>query len=110
MDGGESGVNIYADDGYEALKVGCTANGNCDGADSGVTSAPTAAPAGGAVAAVVIVLLLLSVAPAVAFVVWHKLRKPDRGSSMHANNSFKASSESVDFTYGSTTGSTTTDM
>lgn len=96
-------MNIYADDGYEALKVGCTANDNCDGPDSGVTSSPLAAPAGGAVAAVVIVLLILSVAPAVAFVVWNKLRKPDRGASMHSKNSFKGrESESEDFTYGST--------
>ena len=98
MDDGLTGVNIYSNDGYEALKVGCTANENCYGADSGVTPPTAASPAGGAVAAVVIVLLMLSVAPAVAFVVWHKFRKKDDRNGMLSLNE----QESEFNAYGST--------
>lgn len=88
-------MNIYAEDGYEALRVGCTANNNCEGEnpDSGVTTQPPASPAG-AIAAVIIVLLVLSAAPVAAFFVWQKLKKPAGagGNSMQSKTTYGSTS------------------
>lgn len=93
-------MNIYAEDGYEALRVGCTANGNCEGnPDSGITTKPPAIPAGGIVA-VIIVLLVMSAFAVAAFFVWQKLKKRDHGDSMYSTSNGER--DETTSTYGST--------
>lgn len=84
-------VNIYAKDGYDALRVGCLSNNNCDNANY-----PDAAPVSPGATAAIVVVVLLVVAAAVGFFVWRRFKPSSDMPAMSASTQESAE------TYGST--------